>query len=57
MGMMTLDVRLSGRGRTERMKGRIVGFSNRLNTILVPQAFMEWANATLGDGGQTAPHD
>jgi hypothetical protein len=55
MGMMTLDVRLSGRGRTERMKGRIVGFSNRLNTILVPQAFMEWANATLGDGGQTAP--
>ena len=55
MGMMTLDVRLSGRGRTERMKGRIVGFSNRLNTILVPQAFMEWANATLGDGGETAP--
>ena len=55
MGMMTLDVRLSGRGRMERMKGRIVGFSNRLNTILVPQAFMEWANATLGDGGQTAP--
>ena len=53
MGMMTLDVRLSGRGRTERMKGRIVGFSNRLNTILVPQAFMEWANATLGDGGET----
>ena len=55
MGMMTLDVRLSGRGRTERMKGRIVGFSNRLNTILVPQAFMEWANATLGNGGETAP--
>lgn len=55
MGMMTLDVRLSGRGRTERMKGRIVGFSNRLNTILVPQAFMDWANATLGDGGETAP--
>lgn len=55
MGMMTLDVQLSGRGRTERMKGRIVGFSNRLNTILVPQAFMEWANATLGDGGETAP--
>lgn len=55
MGMMTLDVRLSGLGRTERMKGRIVGFSNRLNTILVPQAFMEWANATLGDGGETTP--
>ena len=48
MGMMTLDIRLSGQGRTEQMKGRIVGFSNRLNTILVPQAFMDWANVTFG---------
>ena len=55
MGMMTLDVRLSGRGRDGAHEGRIVGFSNRLNTILVPQAFMDWAYATLGDGGETAP--
>ena len=55
MGMMTLDIRLSGQGRTERMKGRIVGFSNRLNTILVPQAFMDWANTAFGDGRDNAP--
>lgn len=55
MGMMTLDVRISGQGRTERMKGRIVGFSNRLNTILVPQAFMDWANGAFGDGRENAP--
>lgn len=31
------------------LSGRIVGFSNRLNTILVPQSFMDWSNARLGD--------
>lgn len=30
------------------IKGRIVGFSNRLNTILVPQEFMDWSNARFG---------
>lgn len=55
MGMMTLDIRLRGQGRTEQMKGRIVGFSNRLNTILVPQAFMDWANVTFGKGEENAP--
>ena len=55
LGMMKLDIRISGRGQVRQMKGRIAGFSDRLNTILVPQAFMEWANATLGDGGETAP--
>ena len=26
------------------MKGRVIGFSNRLNTILVPESFIEWSN-------------
>lgn len=54
MGMMTLDIRMSGRGQVKMLKGRIVGFSNRLNTILVPEDFMNWANSTFGeekDGG------
>lgn len=25
-------------------KGKVIGFSNRLNTILVPQTFMDWSN-------------
>ena len=44
MNLIQIDIRLSGNGLTELFKGQIVGFSNRLNTILVPQAFMEWAN-------------
>lgn len=35
---------LSGNGRREAMKGHIVGFSNRLNTIAVPEQFILWAN-------------
>ena len=42
MGMVNLDIRITGVGRTENFKGKIVGFSNRLNTILVPETFMTW---------------
>lgn len=30
------------------IKGVVVGFSNRLNTILVPQEFMDWSNSEFG---------
>ena len=44
MGMIKLDVAIRGNNRIEKYKGNIVGFSNRLNTILVPEEFMTWAN-------------
>ena len=50
MGLINMDVVLRGNGQVKRYKGNIVGFSNRLNTILVPQSFMDWANQTF------APH-
>lgn len=55
MGMMTLDIRMSGRGQVKTLKGRIVGFSNRLNTILVPEDFMNWANSTYGEEKEKSP--
>ena len=39
-----LTIRLSGNGYTDYYKGYVVGFSDRLNTILVPMSFMTWAN-------------
>lgn len=33
------------------MNARVVGYSNRLNTILVPDSFMAWSNGQLGKGG------
>lgn len=35
--------------RQKDMTAHVVGFSNRLNTILVPQSFMDWSNRELGD--------
>ena len=55
MNLIQMDIRLSGNGLTELFKGQIVGFSNRLNTILVPQAFMEWANNRYGPGHEAQP--
>lgn len=55
MGMVNLDIRISGAGRTETFKGKIAGFSNRLNTILVPQKFMDWANHTFAPGSRNEP--
>lgn len=55
VGMVNLTIRLSGNGQTRMMKGRIVGFSNRLNTILVPETFIDWANRIYGTGEQAEP--
>ena len=55
MGMMTLDIFLSGNGQRASFKGRIVGFSNRLNTILVPEDFMKWANLEYGGTEENHP--
>ena len=53
--MLPLEFTLSGNGKRQVMPGRIVGFSNRLNTVIVPQEFMEWANQTFGTGVAQQP--
>ena len=50
INMVNLEVRISGGGRQDRYKGKIAGFSNRLNTILVPESFMAWANTHYAEG-------
>lgn len=55
MGMIPLKFTLSGNGLTDVLPGRIVGFSSRLNTILVPETFMRWSNLRYGNGGKSAP--
>lgn len=55
MGLIQMDIRMRGNGHTEAYKGRIVGFSNRLNTILVPQSFMDWANRTFAPDKEAQP--
>lgn len=53
LGGITLKLTLTSDdgSRATELAGRVVGLSNRLNTILVPQSFMDWSNRLLGNGG------
>lgn len=55
MGLIQMDVVLRGNGEVKQYKGHIVGFSNRLNTILVPQTFINWANKRFAPHTQAEP--
>lgn len=44
VSMVPITFTLSGAGHRDTIPGRIVGFSNRLNTIVVPQEFLSWSN-------------
>ena len=52
LGAISLTIRIDGNGRMDEYQGRIVGFSSRLNTILVPDAFMKWANRVYANTEQ-----
>jgi hypothetical protein len=56
IGMINMDIVIQGKnGQVKNLKGHIAGFSNRINTILVPESFMEWANQEFGIGGKSNP--
>lgn len=55
VGLVSLNLYIAGNGKRDMKKGRIVGFSNRLNTILVPESFMNSANATYGGNKEWEP--
>ncbi len=42
-------------GTAHSMRGRVVGFSDRISSLLVPQSFMDWANSRYGGMGSGAP--
>ena len=44
VGMVDFTLFVHGNGKEGQFKGRVIGFSSRLNSILVPQSFMEWSN-------------
>ena len=56
VGMIDMVIFIHANGRHDEYKGRVIGFSNRLNSILVPQAFIEWSNAEYAPGQQGEPN-
>lgn len=55
IGSVPLTITISGAGNTTTLPGRIVGFSSWLNTVAVPQAFMDWAHERFGEPGVAQP--
>ena len=55
VGMIDFRIFIHGNGRSDEYKGKVIGFSSRLNSILVPQAFMDWSNATYAPGEKSEP--
>ena len=49
ISMVNFTVMITGKGQTDSFRGKIIGFSNRINSILVPCNFMRWANERYGD--------
>ena len=56
VGMIDMVVLLRGNGQEQRLKGKVIGFSTRLNTILVPESFIKWSNAKFAPEADLTPN-
>jgi hypothetical protein len=52
---VTFDVEIDGPGGKEVFTGRIVGFTERIASILVPLSFMEWSNREIAQKQAALP--
>lgn len=55
VGMIDFRIYIHGNGHQDEYKGKVIGFSNRLNTILVPQTFMDWSNSYYAPNEKSDP--
>lgn len=51
-----LNIHLKGETKKDIMMGRVVGFSQKISSILVPDSFLNYANANYGSGKKHAPN-
>jgi len=50
-----LTIHINGNGKDQKMIGRVVGFSQKISSILVPESFLEYANPIYGNGNIINP--
>ena len=55
ISMIDMMVILRGDAKERRMRGKVIGFTNRLNTILVPESFMQWSNQEFAPNADIEP--
>lgn len=55
VGAIDLMIHIRGNGKEVCYKGKVIGFSTRLNTILVPESFLKWSNEEFAPDADTTP--
>ena len=56
LSLIEISIVIHGNGLRESFKGRVIGFSNRLNGILVPERFMTWTNERFAPTEKNEPN-
>lgn len=51
--MVPFDVTIKGKGKEKKSSARVVAFSDRIPSVLVPLDFMNWANTEFGEGAKS----
>lgn len=55
VGMIDFKIFVNSNGHHDQFKGRVIGFSSRLSSILVPEDFMKWSNAHYAPNADSEP--
>lgn len=55
MGMIDFRILILENGNEHQYKGRVVGFSSSLSSILVPLSYIDWTNKTYAQDKQNLP--
>ncbi|OJJ16145.1 hypothetical protein BKI52_35860 [marine bacterium AO1-C] len=55
IGLLTVSVRIEGPQGKAEFKGKVVGFSERIPSMIVPESFMLWANKNIGRNEDVNP--
>ncbi len=49
IGLVNFTISIRGKGKKAEFRGKIIGFSSRINSILTPWSFLIWANTEYGN--------
>lgn len=56
VGMINFNLFVAANGYSDHYHGKVIGFSSRLNTILVPQSFIEYTNNRYAPNTASLPN-
>ncbi len=55
LSAVDFEIQVSGNGKQKRYKARIIGFTQHVNSVLVPQKFLAYHNKELGKASEVLP--